>query len=389
MTSANGGTRLGVNASVVGGNPTGLGVYAIKLVGELDQRWGDLVVYTSHPEAFPSLQARIGRVPVRSGPEYGARGHVLRALWVQSLLRLKSRVAGVTVLLNTVPEGIVCSSIPQITVVHDLLPLRFPAEYPRQQYYFRLLVPRVLRASKMVVADSESTRLHISEHYGVPLEKIRTIHPAYDATVYRREAFDDPPGGDRDAYVLYVGNLLPHKNVLGLLDAVAILRRRRPCRLVIRGHGRPAYVRAVRERVETLGLSDAVTFLDYLSEDALRRLYTHAACFVLPSLGEGFGIPVLEAMACGTPVVTSDIPPLREVAADAALFVDLYDAASMADAMYRVLSDGELREELRERGVRRAQAFSWKRTGTEISGVIDEVSRARCSEGPVSGAAPS
>jgi glycosyltransferase involved in cell wall biosynthesis len=145
----------------------------------------------------------------------------------------------------------------------------------------------------------------------------------------------------------------------------------------------------VTERVETLGLGDAVTFLDYLTEDALRRLYTHAACFVLPSLGEGFGIPVLEAMACGTPVVTSDIPPPREVAADAALFVDPYDAASMADAMYRVLSDGALREELRERGLRRAQAFSWKRTGAEISGVIDEVSRAWWSKGLASGPAPS
>jgi len=174
-------------------------------------------------------------MPVRARPDYGARGHFLRALWVQSLLRLNSRVAGVTVLLNTVPEGIVGSSMPQITVVHDLLPLRFPAEYPRQQYYFRLLVPRVLRASTMVVADSERTRLHISEHYGVPREKIRTIHRAYDTTVSWREAFDDPSGGDRDAYVRYVGNLLPHKNLLRLLDAVAILRRRRPCRLVIRG----------------------------------------------------------------------------------------------------------------------------------------------------------
>jgi glycosyltransferase involved in cell wall biosynthesis len=253
MTSARGGTRVGVNASVVGRNPTGLGVYAIKLLGELDQRREDLVGYTSCPEAFPSLKVRIGRAPVCSRPDYSARGHVLRALWVQSLLRLKARVAGVTVLLNSVPEGIEGSSMPQITVVHDLLPLRFPAEYPRQQYSFRLLVPRVLRASTMVMADSESTRLHISERYGVPLEKIRIIHPAYDATVYRREVFDDSPGGDRDAYVLYVRNLLPHKNLLRPLDAVAILRRRRRCRLVSRGHGRPVYVRAVRERVETLG----------------------------------------------------------------------------------------------------------------------------------------
>jgi glycosyltransferase involved in cell wall biosynthesis len=134
-------------------------------------------------------------------------------------------------------------------------------------------------------------------------------------------------------------------------------------------------VRARRERVGALGFSDAVTFLDYLPEDALRPLYTNAAYLVLPSLGECFGIPVLEVMVCGTSVVTSNIPALREVAGDAALFADPYEAESIADAKYRVLSDRELREELRERGVQRAQAFSWKSTGAEISRLIDEVSK--------------
>jgi len=376
MTSSNAGTRIrvGVNAAVVGENPTGLGVYSIKLAAELDRRSPDLVVYTSRPGAFPSLKARMGRVPVWSRPDHGARGHLLRILWVQTMLRLNCRAAGVTVLFNTVPEGILRPAMPQITVVHDLLPLSFPAEYPRQQYYFRVLVPRVLHASAMVVADSESTRRHINERYGLPLERIRTVHPAYDATAFGRAALDDPPRHGGDEYVLYVGNLLPHKNLLRLLDAMAILRRRRFCRLVIRGHGRTGYVRAVHERVETLGLGDAVTFLDYLPENTLRSLYTKAACLVLPSLGEGFGIPVLEAMACGTPVVTSDIPALREVGGDAALLADPYETMSIADAMYRALSDRALREELRERGWRRVQAFSWQKTGEEVSRLIDEVS---------------
>ena len=370
------GVRVGVNASVVGENPTGLGIYSVKLVEALDQRLDDLVVYTSSREAFPSLGARLRRAPVRARPDYGMRGHLVRALWIQTVLRLKCRVAGVRVLLNTVPEGLIQPSLPQITVVHDLLPLLFPEEYPRQRHYFGVLVPRVLRASAMVVADSESSRRQVHARYGVPLEKIRTVHPAYDARMFARHPGDDAPQADGIASILFVGNLLPHKNVLRLLDAVAILRRRHPCRLVIRGHGRPSYVRAVRARVAAHGLGDAVTFLDDLTEPELRRLYTQAQCFVLPSLGEGFGMPVLEAMACGTPVVTSDVPALREVAADAALFVDPHDAESIADAMYRVLSDRALREDLRERGLRRAAAFSWSRTGAEMAQVIAEVARA-------------
>ena len=369
------GARVAVNASIVGENPTGLGVYSVKLVEALDERLDDLVVYTSSRDAFAPLRARIGRAPVLARPDHGMRGHLVRALWVQSVLRLKCRIAGVSVLVNTVPEGLIRSSLPQVTVVHDLLPLLFPEEYPRQRYYFGVLVPRVLRASAMVVADSESSRREVHARYGVPLEKIRTVHPAYDARTYRRHAADDAPRGDGPPVVLFVGNLLPHKNVLGLLEAVALLRRRHPCHLVIRGHGRPAYVRAVRARTEALGLADAVTFLDYLTGPELRRLYVRADCFVLPSLGEGFGIPVLEAMACGTPVVTSDVPALREVAGEAAVFVDPRDAGGLAEAMYQVLTSRALREDLRERGLRRVQAFSWHRTGAELGEVIAAVAR--------------
>jgi len=169
---------------------------------------------------------------------------------------------------------------------------------------------------------------------------------------------------------------VPSENLLRLLDAVAILRRRTPCRLVIRGEGRPAYARALHERVETLGLGAAVTFLGYTAESKLRELYTRAAGFVLPSLGEGFGLPVLEAMACGTPVVTANTSSLPEVVGDAALQVDPNDAIGLADAVHRVLTDRDLREDLRRRGFERAALFSWRRTAEQVSRLLDEVGTA-------------
>ena len=366
--------RVGVNASVVGENPTGLGLYSVNLIRELDRLRDDLLVYTSRPEAFGELRARIGRAPVGARPKRGFRGHFRRMLWLQTTLWVKARINRFAAILNTVPEGILRSPAPQVTVVHDLLPLFFPADYPRQQYYYRFLVPRILQASRIVVADSENTRRSILQHYGLRPEKVRVIYPGYDPSVFFSNGSGLSSRRPEDPYCLYVGNLLPHKNLLRLLDAVAIVRRRRRCRLIIRGEGRPAYVRTLHERVETLGLGDAVTFLGYTTESTLGQLYNVAECLVLPSLGEGFGLPVLEAMACGTPVVTASTSSLPEVVGDAALTVDSHDAIGLADAMYRVLTDRTLREDLCQRGLQRAGLFSWRRTAEEMSRLIDRVS---------------
>jgi glycosyltransferase involved in cell wall biosynthesis len=121
-----------------------------------------------------------------------------------------------------------------------------------------------------------------------------------------------------------------------------------------------------------MGLGEAVTFLNYVNEQMLRRLYARAACFVFPSLGEGFGLPVLEAMACGTPVVTTGVCSLPEVAGDAALMVDPYDTVNLADAMYRVLTDYGLVKDLRRRGLERVRTFTWRRTAEAMSAALDE-----------------
>ena len=374
MTSAETRTGgVGINASIIGDSPTGLGLYAINLIRALASLRDDLRVYTSSPGALGAPNVRVLPAMRFVRPERGMSGHLMRLIWVQTALRVRARAAGISALLNTVPEAILGSPIPQVTVVHDLLPLFFPAEYPRQQYYFRSLVPRVLRRSRIIVADSESTRRDIIQSYGIAPEKIRVIYPGYDPATYSPCSVDRSSETPEDSYLLYVGNLLPHKNLLSLLDALAILRRRLRARLIIRGDGQPAYARAVRERVETLGLRDVVTFEGYSEGLALRHLYAHAACLVLPSLREGFGLPVLEAMACGTPVITSSSSSLPEVGGDAAVRVDPHDAIDLSDAMYRVLADRDLREDLRERGLKWVRAFSWRRTAEQMSRLLDEV----------------
>jgi glycosyltransferase involved in cell wall biosynthesis len=364
--------RTAINASIVGGNPTGLGIYSINLIRALDRIRDDVIVYSSSPEAFQGLRARIRSIPAAVRPDFGMRGHLVRILWLQSMLRVDVQRAGVRALVNTIPEGIAGLAIPQMTVVHDLLPLRFPPEYPRQQYYFRHLVPRILRTSHLVLTVSQFTCRDVIDHYGLQPTKLRVVYPGYDSAVFARNGDDPWPRPSGEPYFLYVGNLLPHKNVFRLLDAFAVVRRRRPCRLVIRGEGRPAYVRALHDRVETLGLGEAITFLGYVDACFLRNLYMGAACFVLPSLGEGFGFTMLEAMACGTPVVAAGATSLPEVAGDAAFMVDPYDAVSLADAMYRVLTDDGLRKRLRRLGLERVGSFSWRSSAETVSRLLDD-----------------
>src|ERR1044071_7562476 len=141
-----------------------------------------------------------------------------------------------------------------------------------------------------------------------------------------------------DPYVLFVGNILPHKNIYRLLDAFTVVSRRVRCRLIIRGEGHPHFMAEVRERLATLSSRDRIEIQAYASAEGLGALYRGAALLVLPSLYEGFGLTALEAMACGTPVVASRTSSVPEVVGDAAILVDPTDTLELADAMYKVLT---------------------------------------------------
>src|SRR5262249_13126581 len=160
-------SQIAVNASILGSVPTGLGHYALGLVRALDALRDGLIVYTSYPEALSGLRATVRRTSHLTRPERGMRGHGARLFWTQSALRGRGRLYRPRVRLTALPEGILGSRVPQVTVVHDVIPLAFPSQYPRQQFYFRRLVPAVLRASRAVIAVSEATKREVIAAYGL------------------------------------------------------------------------------------------------------------------------------------------------------------------------------------------------------------------------------
>ncbi len=362
-------SSVAVNASVLGREPSGLGQYALGLVRSLDPLREGLVVYASCPEALSGLRATVRRISPLTRPERGVRGHVARLLWCQTALRARVGLDRAGVLLNTLPEGVLRCRVPQVTVVHDLIPLAFPHDYPRQQFYFRRLVPAILRESRAVIVGSQATGAHVIAAYGLGADRVRVIADGYDPAEFAPVGPATDDGGV--PYVLYVGNLLPHKNLPRLIEAVGRAARHSPVRLVIAGRGAPRRLAELRKLAESAG--SRLELMPYVSRQALPALYRGASLVAMPSLAEGFGLPALEAMACGTPVVVGKTSAMPEVVGDAGLLVDPEDTGAISDAILRLLTQDPLRKELVARGLARATTFSWERTARQVLAVLEEV----------------
>ncbi len=254
----------------------------------------------------------------------------------------------------------------RVVTVHDLAFLTNPeCAVPSLVSYLKAVVPRAVHSADRVIAVSQNTADDLHERLGVPREKIDVIHlgisPSFtsqvdDAAVAALTA----KYGLYQPFVLAVGTIEPRKNYEMLIRAFAAARRdpAGPQRLVIAG--KPGWLyEGVYRAVETLGLRESVKFLDYLPEGELPTLYHAASAVAMPSIYEGFGIPVVEAMACGTPVVCSTGGSLPEVAGDAALLVPPTDQGALAQALIRIVGDDALRATLRVRGLEHATLFNW------------------------------
>ncbi|HLY29484.1 MAG TPA: glycosyltransferase family 1 protein [Ktedonobacterales bacterium] len=258
----------------------------------------------------------------------------------------------------------------RVVTIHDLAFLTQPQyAFPKLVTYLSRVVPRSVREADHIIAVSQSTAADLVTHLGVVREKISVIHIGVDPSVRRIEdpariAALEARYGLRHPFILAVGTIEPRKNYEELIAAFAHARQTAdgPRQLVIAGRKGWLYD-GVFAAVQRHGLQEAVRFLDYVPDDDLPTLYTAADALAMPSYYEGFGIPVIEAMACGTPVVCSTGGALPEVAGDAALIVAPDDVDGLADALVRLVSYPTLREELRHRGLARAQRFTWDDAG--------------------------
>src|SRR3989440_13068299 len=260
---------------------------------------------------------------------------------------------------------------PVVVTIHDLSFEHLPQTFKRRSWMqLRLTVRRTARRAAHVIAPSEFTRRDLIETYkldsarvtAIPLAAAEHFRPVEDALEIERVR---RLYGIRGEYVLAVGSIQPRKNIARLVRAYSGLRRERGRsnlpQLVLVGKQAWLYGETLRA-VEEAGVGDSVLMTGYVSEGDLPALYTGALCFAYPSYFEGFGLPPLEAMRCGTPVLTGDRTSLPEVVGDAALTADPFDTGALARALARLIDDAALRAELRARGLKRASAFDWRDT---------------------------
>ncbi len=356
--------RIGIDTTALPARPFGAAHYIIHLtqaVLRVDSA-NEYVILTK-PEDAAHFEG-LGRARVLSIP---LGGRLPRLAWEQTRLPALAREHRLDLLHSphyTMPLRTPCRSV---VTIHDLTFFLYPEMHEAyKRLFFRTIIPRSVQRADALIAPSESTRadllrlLHPAPGkvwvipYGVA-DRLRPVAPADAIDRARRKWNLAAP------FLLYVGNLEPRKNIPLLLRAFKrLVDRGRPHALVFAGS--PGWQeRGIFRTVERLGLGERVRFLGYLPQEDLPVLYSAAQVFVYPSLYEGFGLPVLEAMACGVPVVTSNLSSMPQVAGDAALLIDPLSEQDLAEALDRLLGDAALCADLRRRGLERAALFTWER----------------------------
>jgi glycosyltransferase involved in cell wall biosynthesis len=295
-----------------------------------------------------------------------ARNRVQWVLGEQTLLPRLAAREGVDVVHSLASTAPLWGRFRRVVTVHDLIYARFPEAHSGiRDKGMRVLVPQAARRSDRVIADSHSTRQDLMTMLGVGPERIDVVPLGLggvkrETPLTERETRTRFELGERSV-LLSLSAKRPHKNLLALIGAFARIPAERRPLLVLPGY--PTWHEAeLRARAATAGIAEDVRFLSWLSGEELEGLWALAEAFVFPSLYEGFGLPVLEAMARGVPVACSNASSLPEVAGDAALLFDPHDEATIAEALRRLLDDPPLRESLRARGLVRVKEFTWERT---------------------------
>jgi len=360
------GVRIGINALyLIPGGVGGTEIYLRELLAalaDLDQ--------TNEYLVFTNLETQFDLVPKQANFHWKpqavhARFRPARILWEQIVLPFEAARYRLDVLFNPGFTAPLFSPCRQVTVFHDLQHKRHP-EYFRwfDLPFWQFLLWMAAHRSHRLIAVSEATRSDLLRFYSIPKERIAVVHHGVEP------AFSRLDRSHTESYLLCVSTLHPHKNLPRLIRAYG--RKKRDFRLILAGL-RGFHAEAIERLIEDLKLQDSVRITGWVPREELYSLYARARAFVYSSTFEGFGMPVLEAMAAGIPVACSDIPPLREVAADAALFFDPLNEDDIASGIERVMSDASLQERLTTAGRERARPFTWVRCAEQTLKVLSDV----------------
>lgn len=362
--------RIAINATILDNKPTGLGIYTINIIKEISKlinNQDSIIVYTSCPKIFKGYPVTIKKVSPLVQPQNGKIGGVMRFLWSQIILPLRLKKDKIDLLYSTTHHGLIITPVKQIITIHDILPLKYPKQYRLQYYYFKYILPILIKKSKKIVTVSKNTQKELSSNYHISEGKIDVIYNSFDKEhFYKVKSIDfKEEFGD---YLLFIGASFPHKNLERAIRAFISSNIESKYKLIVVG-GREDYKNQVIQQFSKKELSN-ILFINYVSYEKLPILYSNAKALIYPSLYEGFGIPPLEAMACGCPVIASNTSSIPEVCDDAANYFNPENISEISNAIRTVLNDNSLREILIKKGYKRIKHFSWKDSAKKLLDIL-------------------
>jgi len=369
--------RIGVDLSVIQTTKSGVDWYTHHVIKEMmglltpDE---ELVLFSNRETGFEKEIEIFPRATVvRSRFRY-------QEPWRQFILPYLLRKHEIDVCFFTNFVISIAAHCPMVLTIHDLSFKLFPRTHSlRNVIWARSLVPISSRRASRIIADSYNTKIDLLRVMNIREEKVDVIH------LGASELFSpEPQPGDDEAllrygvtepYLLYVGTLEPRKNLTMLIRAFDRIARDMPDMHLVLAGRRGWMAQAIFDEMEKRNLIGRMHITGYVHDEDLPALYRRSTAFIYPSLYEGFGLPPLEAMSAGTPVIVSRNSSLPEVVGDAGLYVNALDAAELANAIKAVVTDPELAQSLRDKGYRRAQQFSWKKTAEKTLEILREAAR--------------
>lgn len=301
-----------------------------------------------------------------------------KLIWDQVKIPLEAKREKVDLIFHTKFTVPLLTRCKTVMVLHGSEWFVYPQAYKLlDRNYIRVMMSRYCKKANFIISNSEMTKQDFVNILGVNQNKIQTAYFGFDSGF--------KPIGDKiflekirrqyhlpEKFILFVGRIYSGKNFGNLVQAFSKLHTGLPHKIVVAGHPRYGYERDLA-KIEELDLQEKILFTGWVPQEDLVALYNLADLFILPSFYEGFGIPVIEAMACGCPVIASDAGALPEIAGGAALLIDPYNPDDLAEAIRKVLTEDRLRKELVERGLKRAREFSWEKCAKETLDVLDNV----------------
>jgi len=366
--------RIGINGRFLVAKQTGVQRAAYNLLLHLlrlDDR-NTYVIFTGEDQAQNSDWQRPNVELVLSGVKSGEnlRNH----FWEQFMLPFLAKRARVDILHCPANLAPILYSGKSIVNIHDLCFIVNPHWYRfsfRNLYNF--LIPKIARSSSRVITNSNNSRNDIYQFCGVSADSVSLVYWAVDESFLNPEQTTEAMSLPSDDYILYVGSVEPRKNIINLVQAYEKFRDSHPdykTKLYLIGSANPLFASV---KLHAPKYRHDVHLLGYLEDSHLRYCYRHARCVVYPSFYEGFGLPPLEAMACGAPVITSCTSSIPEVVGDAAMLINPFDVSQIAEAIYTVLSQPAVADALRKKGRTQVQQFNWYRVARNTLAVYYEV----------------